>query len=147
MLRSLKTFSEGQQSWERGLKSMFCEDTRVVQSGRKDVERQTHCSLQLPEEGKRRGRSWALLLETHVRMHRNNTKSCHRRFRMDIRKKLFIMWMVKLRDRIPRKVADAPYLSVLKYICIKPSIMYFNFLLPLKWSGIWTRGSLKTPSK
>lgn len=35
----------------------------------------------------------------------------------------------------------------LKYICIKPSIMYFNFLLPLKWSGIWTRGSLKTPSK
>lgn len=98
----------------RGLEGMFNEGTIVVQSGRKDVERQLYFYLQLPEKGKSRGRCWALLLETHVSMHRNNTKSYNRRFRMDIRKKLFITWMVKDWDRIPREVTDALCLSVLK---------------------------------
>lgn len=93
---------------------MFSEGTIVVQSGWKDVERQLYFSLQLPVKGKSRGRCCALLLETHVKMHRNNTKSYNRRFRMDIRKKFFITWMVKHRDGIPREVTDAPCLSVLK---------------------------------
>ncbi|KFV45219.1 hypothetical protein N341_11526, partial [Tyto alba] len=39
---------------------------------------------------------------------------CQRRFRLDIRKHLFTKMVVKLWNRFPRVVIDAPSLSVFK---------------------------------
>ncbi|KFQ70911.1 hypothetical protein N335_13571, partial [Phaethon lepturus] len=44
----------------------------------------------------------------------NGPKLCRGRFRLDIRKRFFTETVVKCWNRFPRKVVNAPRLSVLK---------------------------------
>lgn len=44
----------------------------------------------------------------------DNTKLCQQRFRLDIRKIFFTVMVLKLRNRLPREVVGAPWLSVFK---------------------------------
>lgn len=66
----------------------------VVQLGEKEAKRRPPCSLQLPEEGKRRARCWSLSL---VSNDRNGTKLHQGRFSRDTRKKIFTASVVKTR--------------------------------------------------
>ena len=85
------------------------------------------CSLQCPEEGKQREVPGSLL-GTDDRIHKNGTKL----FRLDSRKHLFTMMVVKQWHRLPREVIDALWLLVFK---IMPLLISFNILLTLKRLG------------
>lgn len=75
-------------------------------SALEEAVKRAHCSLQLSEEGKRRemlgfapGYQWQDVLA---------------RFRLNIRKHFFILRVIKLRNKVPKEVLVAPYLSALR---------------------------------
>lgn len=67
----------------------------------------------------------------------NGTKLSQGRFWLDIRKKLFIMKVVKHWDRVLERWLMPHSYRNLKSIWIIPSLIYFNFWLALKWLGSW----------
>lgn len=53
-------------------------------------------------------------LLTGERTQGNDLKRCHGKFRLDIRKKFFIEWVVRQCNKLPREVVVAPNLLVCK---------------------------------
>lgn len=64
--------------------------------------------------GNREGGAGLFSLVTNSKMCKNSTKLCQVRFRLDIWKIFFIVRVVKLCNRFPRQLIDAPYLSLFK---------------------------------
>lgn len=72
-------------------------------------------------------------LVTDDQMQRNSAKLHQKRFRLDFKKNVFTMMVVKHWNGLPRKVVNAHQCS--RDSWIMPSTIYFNFQLALKWSG------------
>lgn len=58
-------------------------------------------------------------------MQRNSAKLHQKRFRLDFKKNVFTMMVVKHWNSLPRKVVNACQWS--RDSCIMPSTIYFNF--------------------
>lgn len=75
------------------------------------------------------------------------TNLCQEGFKLDIRKHLFTMMVVKHWNRFPTEVVDTSCLSLLKrYLDLYALFICFSLLLAQKLSGSWAGWSLKVPS-
>lgn len=88
------------------------EDTGLAGFGEKEVEEWPLFSLQLIEEGKWTGRSWALSLVSSDKTRGKGSEQCQERFRNDIMKHFFTEGVVKKQSGLPREVVNASSMSV-----------------------------------
>jgi len=76
----------------------------------------------------------------------NGFKLKEGRFRLDVRKKLFMTRVVRPWHRLPREMVDAPSLGTFKARLDRALSNLIQLKLSLLTAGGWTRWPLKVPS-
>ncbi|PKU47005.1 hypothetical protein llap_2719 [Limosa lapponica baueri] len=102
----------------RRLEHLSCEDRlrdlRLSSLEKRRLQGDLITAFQYLKGAYRRDGEGLFLGECSDRMRRNSTELKEGRFRLDIRKKLFIVRVMRHWNRLPREVVDAPSLEVFK---------------------------------
>jgi len=84
------------------------------QPGEEKAAGRPHCSLPVPEWANKRAGKGLFTRACRYRTRGNGFRLKEGRFRLDVRKKFFILRVVRPWPRLPREAVAAPSLAVLK---------------------------------
>ncbi|PKU32938.1 hypothetical protein llap_16759 [Limosa lapponica baueri] len=135
----LELISIGARKVVRGLEHLSCED-RLKQLGWFSLEKapgRPYCALSV-SEGDLQGRWGLFIRQCSDRMRSNGFKLEEGRFRLDIKKKLFPVRVVRHWNRLPREAVAAPSLKVFEARLdgAFSNLVWWEVSLPMTgWSG------------
>jgi len=140
---------EGHKNDQRaGVPLLWGKAERVwaVQPGEEKAVGTPYSSLSVPEGAYRKDRENFFSKTCCDRTRSNWFKLREDRFRLDIRKNLFTMRVVKHWHRLPREVVGAPSVETFKARLNRLRATWSSWRCPCSLQGSWTRWPLKVPS-
>lgn len=141
-VKILESIQRGAMKLGTGLEGVSCNDSLRIPGlsslGKKSFRGKLVASYIFLRRGSREGPAGLRSVGTEDRMCRNGAKLQQRRFRLDIRKKLFLVRVVKHWYRLHREVVMPHACLCSRDIRTMPSVVFYHLISP-KYLSSWTR--------